>query len=159
MAVTVSTSISRDPMRLFSSPSEVGAQTGDAARLRAMLDSGAAFACALAACGRADAAVAAEIDSVCAEGDWDLAEIGEGTAREGTPVPALLRQLRRRLSDGATPVLHHGATSQDVVDTAAMLVAARALVPLRADLDAAADAAAGLAARHRADLAGGGAVA
>ncbi len=52
-------------------------------------------------------------------------------------------------------MLHRGATSQDVVDTAAMLVAKRALEPLLADLDAAGDAAAALADRHRGDLAAG----
>jgi 3-carboxy-cis,cis-muconate cycloisomerase len=160
-------------MRLFSSPSEVATQSGDAAWLRAMLDFEGAFAGALADVGLADAAVAEEIAAVCAAGDiatasdgtgggdgapgggWDLDALGAGTARDGTPVPALLAQLRPRLSEEAQAVLHRGATSQDVVDTAAMLVAKRALEPLLADLDAAGDAAAALADRHRADLAAG----
>jgi 3-carboxy-cis,cis-muconate cycloisomerase len=45
---------------------------------------------------------------------------------------------------------HAGATSQDILDTAMMLVAKRALVPLLDDAGAAADAAAALAERHRA---------
>jgi len=139
-------------MRLFSSPSEVVAQTGDAAWLRAMLDFEAAFAGALAEVGLADAAAAEEIAAACAsEGYLDLDALGEGTAKDGTPVPALLAQLRPRLSEEGETVLHRGATSQDVVDTAAMLVAKRALEPLLADLDAAGDAAAALADRHRAD--------
>jgi 3-carboxy-cis,cis-muconate cycloisomerase len=159
-------------MRLFSSPSELGAQTGDAAWLRAMLDFEGALAGALADAGLADAAVAEEIAAVCAAGDiatasdpggdgaaaggdWDPDALGAGTARDGTPVPALLAQLRPRLTDDAKATLHRGATSQDVVDTAAMLVAKRALTPLLADLDAAAAAAAALAGRHRADLAAG----
>ena len=64
-------------------------------------------------------------------------------------MPALLAALRERLSERAAGQLHRGATSQDVVDTAAMLVARRALVALLADLDAAAAAAAALAERHR----------
>ncbi|MFT3864233.1 MAG: 3-carboxy-cis,cis-muconate cycloisomerase [Solirubrobacterales bacterium] len=142
-------------MRLFSSPSDAGAQTGDAAWLRAMLDFEAALAGALADRGLAAAAAAEEIAGVCGGDGWDLEALGAGTAREGTPVPALLAQLRGKLSDEAAAVLHRGATSQDVVDTAAMLVAHRALAPLRADLDAAAAAAAALADRHRADLAVG----
>lgn len=142
-------------MRLFSSPSEVGAQSGDAAWLRAMLDFEGALAGALADVGLADAAAAEEIAAVCAGEDWDLDALGAGTARDGTPVPALLAQLRPHLSDAAKAVLHRGATSQDVVDTAAMLVAKRALEPLLADLDAAGDAAAALADRHRGDLAAG----
>jgi 3-carboxy-cis,cis-muconate cycloisomerase len=152
-------------MRLFSSPSDTDAQTGDAAWLRAMLDFESSLAGALADRGLADASVAEEIGRVCGEGRdedsasgpaaWDLEALGAGTARDGTPVPALLKQLRAKLSDDAKAVLHRGATSQDVVDTAAMLVAKRALAPLRADLDAATDAAATLAERHRADLAAG----
>jgi 3-carboxy-cis,cis-muconate cycloisomerase len=151
-------------MRLFSSPSEVGAQSGDAHWLRAMLDFEGALAGALAEVGLAPAKAAEEITLVCAVGDlesagvgydWDLDALGAGTARDGTPVPALLAQLRPHLSDEAKAVLHRGATSQDVVDTAAMLVAKRALPPLLADLDAAGDAAAALADRHRADLAAG----
>lgn len=142
-------------MRLFSSPSEAGARAGDLAWLRAMLDFEAALAGALAEVGPADRAAAAEVAAVCAGDDWDIDALGVGTARDGTPIPALLAQLRSRLSDDAGAVLHRGATSQDVVDTAAMLVAKRALVPLLADLDAAGDAAAALADRHRGDLAAG----
>ena len=151
-------------MRLFSSPSEVGAACGDAAWLRAMLDFEAALALVLADAGLASRAAAEEIAVVCSVGDmesagvghdWDIDALGAGAARDGTPIPALLAQLQPHLSDDARDVLHRGATSQDVVDTAAMLVAKRALVPLLADLDAAGDAAAALADRHRADLAAG----
>src|SRR5882757_1761915 len=142
-------------MRLSSSPSEVGARSGEGAWLRAMLDFEAALAGALAEVGLADPAVAEEIAAVCAAGGWDLDALGAGTARDGTPVPALLAQLRPRLSDEARAVLHRGATSQDVLDTAAMLVAKRATEPLLADLGAAGDAAAALADRHRGDLAVG----
>jgi 3-carboxy-cis,cis-muconate cycloisomerase len=120
-----------------------------------MLDFEAALAAALAEAGLAPAATAAEIAAVCAADDFDLAALGAGTAADGTPVPALLAQLRARLSEDGEALLHRGATSQDVVDTAAMLVARRALVPLLDDLDAAAGAAAALAERHRGDLEAG----
>src|SRR5882757_5204466 len=106
-------------MRLFSSRSEVGARAGDAAWLRAMLDFEGALAGALADVGLADAAVAEEIVAVCAVSDlgsagggreWDLDALGDGTARDGTPVPALLAQLRPHLSADARAVLHRGAT-------------------------------------------------
>ena len=45
--------------------------------------------------------------------------------------------------------MHRGATSQDILDTAAMLVTARALEPLLEDVGAAASAAAELARAHR----------
>jgi 3-carboxy-cis,cis-muconate cycloisomerase len=45
--------------------------------------------------------------------------------------------------------VHHGATSQDVLDTALVLVAVRATAPMLRHLDAAIDAAAAHAGRHR----------
>ncbi|MBS1891608.1 MAG: 3-carboxy-cis,cis-muconate cycloisomerase [Actinobacteria bacterium] len=143
-------------MRLFSSPSEVDAACGDAGWLAAMLAFESALAGALADVGLASREVADEIWRVCDDATGlDIGALGAGTARDGTPVPALLAQLRPKLSEEARAVLHRGATSQDVIDTAAMLVARRALVPLLADLDAAGDAAAALADRHRGDLAAG----
>ncbi|MEV1248274.1 lyase family protein [Nonomuraea sp. NPDC050022] len=52
-------------------------------------------------------------------------------------------------SGGAAVFVHRGATSQDICDTAAMLVAARAVSLIAADLDAAMEVLAGLAERHR----------
>lgn len=139
-------------MRLFSSRSEVAAAVDDAAWMRAMLDFEAGLAGALADAGLAPRSASEEIEAACAEIELDAGELASGTARDGTPVPALLAALRRRLSAEAAGALHRGATSQDVVDTAAMLVARRALGPLLEDLDAAADAAAALAERHRETL-------
>lgn len=72
--------------------------------------------------------------------DFDIAELGRETAEHASPVVP----LAERFSD-----THAGATSQDILDTAMMLVAKRALVPLMADAKAASDAAAALADRHR----------
>lgn len=122
---------------------------------RAMLDFEAALAAALAERGIAPAAAAAEIATACAELEPQPALLAAGAAADGTPVPALLAALRERLSPAAADHLHRGATSQDAVDTAASLVAARALAPLLGDLDAAAGAAARLAERHRSTLQAG----
>src|SRR5262249_53943789 len=51
--------------------------------------------------------------------------------------------------DNAKPWVHFGATSQDVLDSALVLVAVRATVPMLGHLDAATAAAARLADRHR----------
>jgi 3-carboxy-cis,cis-muconate cycloisomerase len=72
--------------------------------------------------------------------EFDLAELGRETAEHVSPVVPLARQFAES---------HRGATSQDVLDTALMLVARRALEPLLADAHAAADAAAALADAHR----------
>ena len=86
----------------------------------------------------------------------DLAALGRSTADKGTPVPALVSALRARLGDHpAAAVLHHGATSQDIVDTAIMLVARRALEPLLSDLAGASELCASLAEQHRNSLQAG----
>jgi 3-carboxy-cis,cis-muconate cycloisomerase len=64
-------------------------------------------------------------------------------------VPALVRELTCRLPRGPAAAVHQGATSQDVIDTAAMLLARQALGAVAADLAAAAAAAAGLAEAYR----------
>src|ERR1035438_1108509 len=111
----------------------VAAEVDDRAWLRAMLDFEAALAASSAEAGLVPAAVAEEIMAVCATGVFDLDELGRGAAEKGTPVPALVAALTARLSPSAAAHLHRGATSQDVIDTAAMLVSCRALVPLRED--------------------------
>jgi 3-carboxy-cis,cis-muconate cycloisomerase len=85
------------------------------------------------------------IVAACAIEHFDVAEIGAGAAEIGNPAGAVVKALKAAVD---APV-HHGATSQDAVDTAAMLVTKRALVPLLDDLRGAADAAATLAERHR----------
>ncbi len=123
----------------------------DRALVDAMVEFEVALLRALATLGLAPAEAADELAAVVEQGavEFDLAELGWGTGQQGTPVPALLRALRRQLSDAASAHLHKGATSQDVVDTAMMLVSQRALDLMLVDLSAAADACAELVARYR----------
>ena len=121
----------------------VAEQVSGRAWLQALLDFEAALARAQAAAGVIDDA--APIVAACALEHFDLAAIGAGAAEIGNPAGPVVQRLKE-LTDA--PV-HHGATSQDAVDTAAMLVAKRALGPLLHDLRAAADAAAALAQAHR----------
>jgi len=120
-------------------------QVGGRAWLQALLEFEAALARAQAHAGVITAEQANEIATVCALDRFDVAAIGAGAAEIGNPAGAVVKRLKE-LTDA--PV-HHGATSQDAVDTAAMLVTKRALGPLRHDLHAAADAAAELAEAHR----------
>ena len=75
-----------------------------------------------------------------AAADVDIAALGRGAAEHASPVVPLAKRF---------PDTHAGATSQDILDTAMMLVTTRALVPLLDDANVAADAAGGLARRHR----------
>jgi 3-carboxy-cis,cis-muconate cycloisomerase len=73
-------------------------------------------------------------------GRLDIDELGREAADHASPVVPLARRFAET---------HQGATSQDILDTAMMLVAKRARTPLLEDARAAADAAAQLAERHR----------
>jgi 3-carboxy-cis,cis-muconate cycloisomerase len=132
-----------------------GVDTGDMGWLQALLDAeaGLARACeraGLVAAGAGEAvtkaAVAAHFSAA------ELAEVAQSTELTGNPVPGLARVLARRVPGPAARAVHRGATSQDIMDTAAMLLARHAIDVTRRDLLAAAEAAARLAQAHRGTL-------
>jgi 3-carboxy-cis,cis-muconate cycloisomerase len=129
-----------------------GVDAGDAAWLRAMLDTEAALARAAERAGIAPAGAGAAVTAAAVPENFDLAELGRLSALTGNPAPALSRALARQVPRAAAGAVHCGATSQDIVDTAAMLLARRALDVIGADLAAAAAAAARLAAAHRSTI-------
>lgn len=134
----------------------VAAQVSDQALLQAMVDVELALVRALVRAGIAPVEAERDLDAVADAGALDLASLGRSTAEKGTPVPALVGALRDRLGDSpAATVLHSGATSQDIVDTAIMLVGRRALEPLLSDLAGASELCAGLAVAHRGSLQAG----
>lgn len=51
----------------------------------------------------------------------DIVDLGEGSDRDGLPVPALVAALKDGLPERAARAIHIGATSQDVIDTASVL--------------------------------------
>jgi 3-carboxy-cis,cis-muconate cycloisomerase len=128
------------------------ADTGELAWLQAMLDTEAALARALERAGLAGSGAGAEVTLAARADRFDAAELGRQAARTGNPVPALARALTSMVPPEFADAVHRGATSQDIIDTAAMLVARRALGEAAADLDAAAAAAAELARAHSATV-------
>jgi 3-carboxy-cis,cis-muconate cycloisomerase len=123
----------------------VADQVSGRAWLQALLDFEAALARAQARAGEITHEHADEIAALCDAGRYDPAAIGEGAAEIGNPAGAVVKLLKAQTD---APV-HKDATSQDAVDTAAMLVTKRALKPLLVDLRATANVAAELARRHR----------
>jgi 3-carboxy-cis,cis-muconate cycloisomerase len=121
----------------------------DRAWLQAMLDVEAGLARAEARAGLLPAEHAEAIARACRADAFDLAALGRDAAGGGNPVIPLVRALTDAVPGPAAAGVHTGATSQDVLDSAAMLVAHRALGPLLDDLAGAATAAADLAAAHR----------
>jgi len=126
-----------------------GVDAGDEAWLQAMLDAEAALARAVERAGLAAAGAGAAVTAAAVASGFDPGELGRQAALTGNPVPALVRALTAAVPPWAASAVHRGATSQDILDTAAMLVAKRALRAVLADLADAADAAAGLAVAHR----------
>ncbi len=128
-----------------------GAETGDRAWLQAMLDTEAALARAAERAGLAGQGSGAAVTAIARAELFDPDALAQAAAKTGNPVPALVRALTELLPASqaeAASAIHPGATSQDIIDTAAMLVARRSLQTTRADLAAAAGACAALAARH-----------
>jgi 3-carboxy-cis,cis-muconate cycloisomerase len=119
---------------------------GDTAWLQAMLDTEAALARALERAGLAPPGSGAAVTEIARAEFMDNRALREGAATTGNPVPALVRELSRRLPEH-TPV-HTGATSQDIIDTAAMLVAKRAIEVILADLSVSAASCAAQARNH-----------
>jgi 3-carboxy-cis,cis-muconate cycloisomerase len=115
--------------------------TSGEAWLRALLDAEAALARAQTRLGMIPDGVAEAIAGARVDLD-DLAVRARGA---GNPVVPLVADLRKVAGEH----VHHGATSQDIMDTAAMLVADRTRRIVLADLARTLDALAGLAVRHR----------
>ncbi|MFE2279110.1 3-carboxy-cis,cis-muconate cycloisomerase [Streptomyces sp. NPDC059454] len=129
--------------------SPAAAETADAAFLRALLDAEAALTRAQAALGLAPAKAATAVTEAADPGGFDIASLAVRARGGGNPVIPLVADLTRAVGAEHGPYVHRGATSQDVMDTAMMLVAHRALGPVLADLDRCRRALAELAAEHR----------
>ncbi|MGB6457755.1 MAG: 3-carboxy-cis,cis-muconate cycloisomerase, partial [Streptosporangiaceae bacterium] len=113
--------------------------------LQAMLDTEAALARAVERARLAPAGAGAAVTAVARAERFDAAELGRTAALVGNPVSALVRALTAAVPPAARGAVHRGATSQDIIDTAIMLLARRGIDVIGADLRAAAADAAGLA--------------
>jgi len=119
-------------------PAAMRDAVSDEAWLRAMLEAERALAAAEKRAGVIDGAVVEDVD---------VSGLLEDARRVGNPVEPLVRRLRER--DERVP---WGATSQDILDTAAALVARDATALIAAELAGAARACARLADEHRATV-------
>jgi 3-carboxy-cis,cis-muconate cycloisomerase len=84
-----------------------------------------------------------------AAGGIDPADLAEGSRANGNPVIPLLEVLRSRLDEADAGWLHRGATSQDALDTALVLVVRDAVGLIATDAGAAATRLCDLADAHR----------
>lgn len=123
--------------------------TGDHAFLRALLDAEAALTRAQAASGLVPDEAGRAVTAAAGHGGFDVRELALRARSGGNPVIPLVAALTAAVDEDARPFVHRGATSQDILDTAAMLVASRTLALVLDDLGRTADALELLAAAHR----------
>ncbi|MEV7803265.1 3-carboxy-cis,cis-muconate cycloisomerase [Microbispora sp. NPDC088329] len=127
---------------------DVAAITADDAWLRAMLEAEVCLARAQARLGVVPELAVAAIAEAARPERFDVAGLARRARDAGNPVVPLVKDLRAAAGE-AGPWVHHGATSQDILDTATMLVAARARAVILRHLDRVLAALAGLAGEHR----------
>ncbi|KUM78109.1 3-carboxy-cis,cis-muconate cycloisomerase [Streptomyces curacoi] len=123
--------------------------TSDAAYLRALLDAEAALTRAQWALGLAPAEAATAVTEAADGHPFDVRSLAERARAGGNPVIPLVADLTKAVGDAYGPYVHRGATSQDIMDTATMLVAVRTLDLILGDLGRTERALARLAAGHR----------
>ena len=99
----------------------VAARLDDASWVAALVAVEVALSRAAAEHGVVPAADAERIAAVAADLQIDPAELGRAAVEGGNPVIPLVRLLRAAAGDAGRSV-HPGATSQDVMDTAAVLL-------------------------------------
>lgn len=132
----------------------VAALTGDRAVLAAILAVEAGWAAVLQRAGLAPAGAAAVVASAAEAGRYDLAGIALRAQGGGNPVIPLLADLRKNVAAldaagiGAAKAVHTSLTSQDVLDTALMLLARNTVHAVLADLKGTTAALAHLAGQH-----------
>ncbi|MCL6670965.1 3-carboxy-cis,cis-muconate cycloisomerase [Streptomyces panaciradicis] len=129
--------------------SPAASATSDTAFLQALLDAEAALTRAQAARGLAPAEAASAVTEAADAARFDVRSLAARARSGGNPVIPLVADLTEGVGEEYGPYVHRGATSQDVMDTAMMLVAVRALEPALADLARTERALARLAAEHR----------
>ncbi len=132
---------------LFDGGAAAGELTGEA-HLQAMLDVEAALAAAQAELGMIPGAAAEAIAAHAMAAEYDATALGRSARCSFQPVIPLVAALRERVGPEAASFVHLGATSQDILDTATMLVVRRAMTHLLRDVQASLEHARQLARDH-----------
>ncbi|MFE7846147.1 lyase family protein [Microbacterium sp. NPDC057407] len=138
------------------------AVVSDDAVVDALVTAEVALVRALAAEGAIDPSIAERVSGALgwqAEGDGcrghgvSARDLSAAAVSDGNPVIPLVAGLRDAVAAEDAPWIHRGATSQDILDTALMIVARSAADAIGADLTTAADALVAFAGAHADDVA------
>ncbi|MER6244489.1 3-carboxy-cis,cis-muconate cycloisomerase [Streptomyces griseorubiginosus] len=129
--------------------SPAASATSDGAFVQALLDAESALTRVQARLGLAPAGAAEAVTGAARADRFDVRSLADRARAGGNPVIPLVADLTKAVGQEYGSSVHRGATSQDILDTAMMLVAARTLDLVLADLDRVQRALARLAAEHR----------
>ena len=109
------------PASAFTTP-RADEATDERAWLQAMLDVERALALGAAQVGLIDDEAAQAVAAACDAESFDARLVSASLVAEATPVIEVVRQLRALVPDTDRDAVHVAATSQDVIDTAMVLV-------------------------------------
>jgi 3-carboxy-cis,cis-muconate cycloisomerase len=126
-----------------------GRPAGAAEVVQALLQVEAALAAAQALAGVIPAAAAEAIAANCRVDRFDIEQLARRSVASATPIVPLVEDLRALVPAEHRASVHKDATSQDILDTALGLVAARSLDEIAEDLTEATASLAALARDHR----------
>ncbi|MEB8339751.1 3-carboxy-cis,cis-muconate cycloisomerase [Streptomyces endophyticus] len=111
--------------------------TSEEAFLQALLDAEAGLTRAQSALGLAPAAAGDAVTAAAVAERFDARDLARRARGGGNPVIPLVADLTAAVSEASSqygPYVHRGATSQDILDSALMLVAARTLNVIAGEL-------------------------
>ena len=134
---------------LFGIDDRIAAAFSDRQRVADLLEVEVALARAEAEAAVIPEPAAAAIAAAAATIEIDVPALRKSVAGSGVPAIDLVRQLRLAVGSEYASYAHRGATSQDIVDTAAVLGLRRATDLIEGALHEAIDALIDLAERHR----------
>ena len=140
------------PFEAIFVPAEAADAVSDRAWLEGMLAAERALVDAACCLGLVPPEAAAMVGAACHADLYDERDLAEQGRAAGNPVEPLVRALRGQVGDEYAGYVHRGATSQDILDTAAMLVSGRGCDVIDSELGTVADLCAGLAEAHRATV-------
>ncbi len=133
----------------FSTP-EMRAIFTEASYIQALLDVEGALATAQGRLGVIPAGAAATIAAAARVERMDLDAIAADSRNRAHYLVAVVRALEQASGGEAGQYVHYGTTTQDIIDTATVLLLRRALGPMARDLGRVEAALAGLAERYKA---------
>lgn len=127
-------------------------RVGDTAVLDALVAAERALTTAYADIGMLSSAELQRLEPAFDPAVVDLPALVSASVAGGNPIIPLVAQLKNRVPDELSAWVHRGATSQDIVDTALLMIAAAAVARVRDELTVTVEGLERIAAAHGDDV-------